>query len=133
MENINKIADGIMDLEQDEVKALCDELERRKAEKDKKDWEDLSGKNISDSCEMKVSFKRIGEGQSAASAEIHGVRGKEDILILGITAMSAIVENIEGDENKIKALAAMSAMVMSGDKAGIYKCPKDFFKREEEE
>lgn len=133
MENINKIADGIMDLEQDEVKALCDELERRKAEKDKKDWEDLSGKNLSDSCEMKVSFKRIGEGQSAASVEMSGVKCKEDVLILGVTAMSAIVENVQGGENKIKVLAAISAMVMSGDKAGIYKCPKDFFKRVEEE
>ena len=108
------IAKEVAELEE-KAKAKAKEVDK---EADKSDEE--IDEQFSDECSMTVTITK-DERTHGSWAEVgfHGVTGKPDLMMLGISAMSSIIDQFP--KNKVEILAAICTMALTGGNGGIQK------------
>lgn len=100
------IAKEVAELEEKELeekaKAKAEEVDKSEEE----DSEDEIDNQFSDECSMTVTITKDEQTRGSwAEVGFHGVTGKPDLMMLGVSAMSSIIDQFP--KNKVEILAAI--------------------------
>lgn len=119
------IAKEVAELEE-KAKAKAKEVDEKV---DKSDEE--IDEQFADECSMTVTITK-DERTHGSWAEVgfHGVTGKPDLMMIGVSAMSSIIDQFP--KNKVEILAAICTMALTGGNGGIQKVASIEHETEEE-
>ena len=123
LKDLLEIVKGLSALEAQlkaEGKLPSDDDEVQTDEVDKSEKEDEVDKQFADKCSMTVSIMKDDEHKGSwVEVKFDGVEGKPDLMMIGVSAMSAIADHFP--KKKVETLAAICTLALTGEKGGIHR------------
>lgn len=108
------IAKEVAELEE-KAKAKAEEVDKSEDEESKEEIDS----QFADECSMTVTITKDERTHSSwAEVGFHGVTGKPDLMMIGVSAMSSIIDQFP--KNKVEILAAICTMALTGGNGGIH-------------
>lgn len=105
-------------LPSDDVPSDDDEVQTDEVNKSEK--EDEIDKQFADKCSMTVTVTKDDEHKGSwVEVKFDGVEGKPDLMMMGVSAMSAIADHFP--KKKVETLAAICTLALTGEKGGIHR------------